>query len=107
MKKHRLISTMQLLSLIPSLLYPVNVRNQNEPSTDTEEMETITLKQRLQKIKMKDKRKMTHGQRRNFQREIKAIMDRLQKISGGLYLSIGTVILFVVLLLSRIAEKFF
>lgn len=106
MKKCRLISTMQLLSLVPSPLYPVNIRNQNEPSTDNEEMETITLKQRLQHIGMKDKRKMTPGQRRNFRLEIKSIKIRLQKISGGLYLSIGTAIVIILLLLSLIAERF-
>ncbi|WP_258100581.1 hypothetical protein [Marinoscillum pacificum] len=103
MKKCRLISTIQLLSLIPSPLYLVNFQAQDEPSTDNEEMETITLKQRLHTIKMSIKMKMTSDQRE----EIKSIKVRLQRIGGGLYLSIGSTIVLIILFIMLFVNKYF
>ena len=107
MRKCRLLSTMKLLLLIPSPLYPVDYKKEEEVANDTEEMEIITLKQRLQEIGMKGKSKLTFEQKNAIKKEIKSIKDRLQRIGGGLYLSIGSVLLLIILLISLFLEKYF
>jgi hypothetical protein len=61
-------------------------------------MEAQKLINRLEEIKAMDKSSMTRSQKKELKKEVKAIQKRLDS-SGGVYLSVGAVILIIVLLI--------
>jgi hypothetical protein len=61
-------------------------------------IEAQKLINRLEEIKAMDKSSMTRNQKKELKKEVKAIQKRLDS-SGGVYLSVGAVILIIVLLI--------
>jgi hypothetical protein len=61
-------------------------------------IEAQKLINRLEEIKSMDKSSMTRSQKKELKKEVKAIQKRLDS-SGGVYLSVGAVILIIVLLI--------
>ena len=57
------------------------------------------LKQRLDEIKVMDKNAMTKAEKKALRSEVRAIKKELQQISGGVYLSVGAVLLILLLIL--------
>jgi hypothetical protein len=46
-----------------------------------------------------DKTKLNASEKKNLRKELKATKNRLKEISGGVYISVGAVILIVILLI--------
>jgi hypothetical protein len=61
-------------------------------------LEAQKLINRLEEIKAMDKSSMTRSEKKDLKKEVKAIQKRLDS-SGGVYLSVGAVILIIVLLI--------
>lgn len=57
------------------------------------------LNDRLLEIRDMDKSKMSNAERRELRKEVKAIKEELAQISGGVYLSIGAIIVILLLLI--------
>lgn len=96
-----LMITCLSLTLIPLQL---NATAKVEPSSLTapkpaEAAEAKTLELRLNEIKSMDKSNMKSAEKKNLRKEVKSINHRLHSIGGGVYLSVGAVILIVVLLI--------
>jgi hypothetical protein len=100
MKKLAICLVMTCLSftLIPLQL---NAEKRSDPSSlpAPESAEAKTLELRLNEIKAMDKSNMKSAEKKNMRKEVKAINHRLHSIGGGVYLSVGAVILIVVLLI--------
>ena len=66
------------------------------PHTTMTAAETNTLTARLQEIKVTDKSNMTASEKRELRKETRSIK---KKLSGGVYVSAGALILIAVLLI--------
>jgi hypothetical protein len=64
-----------------------------------ESVEAKTLTLRLNEIKAMDKSKLNSAEKKNLHKEARSIRRRLKDISGGVYISAGTLIVVLVLLL--------
>jgi hypothetical protein len=61
--------------------------------------EAKTLELRLNEINAMNKSKLTSSEKKNLRKEVKSISHRLREISGGIYLSVGAVLIIVLLLI--------
>ncbi len=101
MKKLLLASI--LLALSFGLNFAVNA-TETKPVAGTEISEkdaerAKVLNERLIEIKEMDKSNMTAIERRELRSEVKAIKEELAQVSGGVYLSIGAIIVIILLLI--------
>ena len=96
-----LMMTCLSLTLLPLQL---NAANRTEPSTlpapkPSEAAEAKTLDLRLNEINSMDKTNMKSAEKKSLRKEVKSINHRLHDISGGVYLSVGAIVLIVILLI--------
>lgn len=72
-----------------------------EPGTvpKTEEPKAQQLLLRLDQIKAMDKTELSGTEKKNLRKEVKEIKKELKVISGGVYLSVGAVIIIILLLI--------
>ena len=68
-------------------------------ATEKESAEAKALLNRLNEIKAMDKTKLKSNEKKNLHKEVKSIKRRLKDISGGLYISAGTLIIILILLI--------
>ena len=64
-----------------------------------ESSEAKTLELRLNVIKAMDKSTLAPSDKKNLRKEVKSINHKLREISGGVYLSVGAVLLIALLLI--------
>jgi len=64
----------------------------------TESAEAKTLLLRLNEIKAKDMSKLNSTEKKKLRKEVRSINRRLKDISGGVYISAGTIIIILILL---------
>jgi len=57
------------------------------------------LVQRLEDIKSLNKSEMTRLEKKNLRKEVKEIKKEMKAISGGVYLSVGAIIIIILLLI--------
>ena len=72
----------------------------SDPKTvaKTESAEANNILLRLNEIKAMDKSNLKASEKKALRKEVRASNERLKAISGGVYLSVGAVILIVILL---------
>jgi len=70
-----------------------------KPTDPAESAEARTLMLRLNEIKSMDKATLKPTEKRALRKEVKSINHSLRESSGGIYLSVGAIILIVVLLI--------
>jgi hypothetical protein len=80
-----------------------NAATTAEPSSlvapkPAESAEAKALVLRLNEINAMDKSKLKSADKKNLRKEVKSINHKLRDIGGGVYLSLGAVILIVILL---------
>lgn len=107
MKNKFIIITLLLMSAIS--LSSQQLRADNPaPATTTstttivaadQKNQAIILLNRLDEIQKMDKSDLTNSDKRKLRKEVRGINMKLSHVSGGIYLSVGTVILIVVLLI--------
>jgi hypothetical protein len=61
--------------------------------------EVKVLELRLAELNSMDKAKMTSTEKKNLRKEVKSINKSLREIGGGVYLSVGAIILICILLI--------
>lgn len=102
MKKSLFLMLMTVLSLTVS---PVHASvNASEhvgiPMKEKEMPERVkVLLTRLEEIRDMDKSKLTKEDRKELRTEVKAIKSELRTTNGGLYLSLGAIIIIILLLI--------
>src|SRR5689334_9250182 len=65
----------------------------------TEDPRAQQLIQRLEEIKGMDKSEMTSQEKKSLRKEVRGIHKELKTISGGVYLSVGAIIIIILLLI--------
>ena len=96
-----LMMTCLSLTLIPLQL---NATTKTEPSSvpapkPAESAEAKSLELRLNEIKAMDKSNMKSAEKKTLRKEVKTINHKMHDIGGGVYLSVGAIILIVILLI--------
>jgi hypothetical protein len=70
----------------------------SKPADTKESAEAKALTFRLNEIKTMDKSKMNSVEKKNLHKEVRTIKRKLKDISGGVYISAGTIIIILILL---------
>lgn len=92
-----------IVLLIFSVVMPINTYAMNEPTLPKEDPKTeayaAKLIDRLNEIKAMDKSNMTRAEKKALRREVKSIKKELATAGGGVYLSVGAIIIIILLLI--------
>jgi len=73
--------------------------NSEAERKETERKEATTILNRLQQIYAMDKSKLSSRERGELRKEVKEDRNRLRILSGGIYLSVGAIIIIILLLI--------
>jgi peptidoglycan hydrolase CwlO-like protein len=100
-------TTLSIMMMILSLCIMPNVvsANSTEPITNTAASSTTVpadvqvMYDRLEEIKKTDKSEMSRTERKELRKEVKEIKSELKARNGGVYLSVGAIIIIVLLLI--------
>ncbi|TBX68398.1 hypothetical protein EZL74_08790 [Flavobacterium silvisoli] len=79
-----------------STVVPVNSEISHTPS---EEAKTEVLLNRLNEIKAMDKSNLTREEKKALRKEVKEIKATMKATGGGVYLSVGAIIIIILLLI--------
>lgn len=90
-----------ILMAMASVMSPNAVRADAIPATPVEsrEAEALRLERRLEEIKAMDVKHLSKAERRALRDEVKHTKKRLKTMDGGVYLSLGAIIVIAVLLI--------
>lgn len=99
----RLKKTILILLLaitLPVQTYAMDTHSlpENEPKTESEAY-AAKLINRLEEIKAMDKSNMTRSEKKALRKEVRSIKEELKTAGGGVYLSIGAIIIIILLLI--------
>jgi hypothetical protein len=71
----------------------------NTTATENPEQQVRRLEQRLEEIKGMDHKKMSSSEKRALRKEVRAIKKEMAEISGGVYISVGALLLIILLII--------
>lgn len=91
------LTTLVLFMAISLPAISSNVSPASEPGATDPKAQQLLL--RLDQIKAMDKSTLTSVEKKNLRKEVKEIKKELKVVSGGVYLSIGAVIIIILLLI--------
>lgn len=103
---------MQVKKLVPAIMLslvmigsaPVMAASITAPASTSmpvkgEDPRTVQLMQRLEEIKNMDKSSLSRADKKDLRKEVRGIRKEMKTISGGVYLSIGALIIVILLLI--------
>jgi uncharacterized protein (DUF2141 family) len=90
-----------LLSFVPTTSKAENVFKPKEKVELTAEQakQAEVMMNRLEEIKAMDKSNMTRAEKKALRKEVKSIKMAMADLNGGVYLSVGAIIIIVLLLI--------
>lgn len=88
-----------LLSIVPTLRAETTVPPSKPAPAKTESAEATALRTRLKEIKDTDKSQMSASEKKQLRKEKRAVKKELKAVSGGVYISAGTLIVILLILL--------
>jgi hypothetical protein len=96
-----LMITCLSLTLIPlqSNAATITKPSSSVATSPAEAAEVKTLLLRLDEINAMDKAELKSSEKKNLRKEVKSIRHRLKEASGGVYISVGALIIIVLLLI--------
>lgn len=65
----------------------------------TENVRVQQLTQRLEEIRAMDKSELTRMEKKNLRKEVRGMKKEMKELKGGVYLSVGAIIIVVLLLI--------
>jgi len=103
-KKMKKIKSYLLITIVLVLVMPITLKAEgNEPEkAATEKVASATastLMNRLEEIKAMDKSNMSSVEKKALRKEVRSIKKSLKEVGGGVYLSVGAIIIIVLLLI--------
>jgi hypothetical protein len=96
-----LMTMIALLSFMPNSSMASN-EDSTVPTEKVEKIESVeaqTMISRLEEIKAMDKSNMTSQEKKALRKEVRSIKKSLAELNGGVYLSVGAIIIIVLLLI--------
>jgi hypothetical protein len=98
--RHSIFSLLVMLLLsIASPLHATAPDPVTTTPTETPEARVARLTQRIEEIKAMDKSKLSRTERKALRKEVREIRDEVKALSGGVYISIGALLVIIILLL--------
>jgi hypothetical protein len=88
-----------LLSLASPAFATVTETSISTPVTETPEARIQRIQNRIDEIKAMDKSEMTRAERKALKKEVRAMRDEVKALSGGVYISIGALLVIILLLI--------
>ena len=86
--------------LILALAIPMaSFATSTDPATEQVEAKIQRMNNRLEEIKAMDTKGMTRQQKKALRTEVKTLKKEMAEVSGGVYLSIGAIIIIALLLI--------
>jgi hypothetical protein len=100
MKTARLIKSLMVIMILAiasptfaSIAEPVTT------PTETPEAKIARLTQRIEEIQSMDKDNLSRAERKALKKEVRQIKDEVKALSGGVYISIGALLVIILLLI--------
>lgn len=96
-----LMATITLLSFMPTPSMATTEKSAipTEKVEKVESAEAQVMISRLEEIKAMDKSNMSSSEKKTLRKEVRTIKKSLAELSGGVYLSVGAIIIIVLLLI--------
>jgi hypothetical protein len=88
-----------MLSLASPALATVAEPSITTPVTETPEARIQRIQNRIDEIKAMDKSQMSRAERKALKKEVRAMRDEVKALSGGVYISIGALLVIILLLI--------
>jgi hypothetical protein len=98
MKTHTLIKALMIMVFI-SLGVPSYSAESPVVATETPEATVARLTERLEEIKAMDHKSMTRAEKKALRKEVREIKQEMAAVSGGVYISVGAIIIILLLLI--------
>ncbi len=93
-----LLTIISLLSFTP-MTSMATTENSKTPTEKIESAEAQVMISRLEEIKTMDKSNMNSKEKKALRKEVRSIKKSLAELNGGVYLSVGAIIIIVLLLI--------
>ncbi len=97
LKRRTLVLALTIVLPIQTYAMDSSTLPENEPKTET--AYAAKLVQRLEEIKAMDRSNMSRTEKRALRQEVKGIKKELATAGGGVYLSVGAIIIVILLLI--------
>ena len=88
-----------VVSLFLMIALPAQANSRSETSAESVAAQAGFLQNRLNEIKALDKSALTHAEKKSLRKEVREIKKELAAVSGGVYLSVGAILLIALLLI--------
>lgn len=98
MKMHYFVRSLWMLIFL-AVSSPSMASAGHDPVTEKPEAEVTRLKNRLEEIKTLDKHQLSATEKKALRMEVREIKKNLATMSGGVYLSVGGILLIALLLI--------
>jgi peptidoglycan hydrolase CwlO-like protein len=87
------------LSMMPTTVQARSNSASTHSTTPAENPQAQALLSRLEEIKAVDKTELTSSEKKDLRKEVRSIKQELKTMNGGVYLSVGAIIIIVLLLI--------
>lgn len=96
-----LMTMIAFLSFIPTpaMAETENISELKEKVKNAPSAEAQAMVSRIEEIKAMDKSKMNSSEKKALRKEVRSIKKNLTELNGGVYLSVGAIIIIVLLLI--------
>lgn len=94
-----IMTAFMLFSVSPTQLSAISKVSTPTITTTAESTQATVLTDRLNEIKAMDKSDLKATERKQLRKEVRSLKSQLREIGGGVYLSVGAIILIALLLI--------
>lgn len=98
-KKIYLLATAILLSVASSTAMANDAKPAKAPLTEQQQAQLQSIEQRVLEIKKMDKSSLSRQDRKDLRNELQDMKKEAKALSGGVYLSVGAIIIIILLLI--------
>jgi DNA gyrase/topoisomerase IV subunit A len=102
--KRNLLALLMLCLVFASPVHAITIdpepkKEKTAELTEEQKARLETIKNRVNEIKAMDKSNLTRAERKALKEELKGLKKEAKVISGGVYLSVGAIIIIILLLI--------
>jgi hypothetical protein len=98
-KKIYLLATAILFSLASPAVMAKESKSAEAPLTEQQQAKLQTIENRVLEIKKMDKSTLTRQERKDLRNELQTMKKEAKAMAGGVYLSVGAIIIIILLLI--------
>jgi len=98
-KKIYFLATAIILSLASPAVMANDSKPTKAPLTEQQQIKLQNIEQRVQEIKTMDRSGLSRAERKDLRKELQEMKKEAKALSGGVYLSVGAIIIIILLLI--------